>query len=197
MSGGGGDPLAQVPGEQSGAGERQESEDGEAAVVQEFAGEQPFQYIAGTEGVPLPDRFPTAVIDVGAVEQERHQLKCGEQQGHRTDHGHAPDANAARHRRIRDYGQETDRERAHVSVDQMGEEGEPEERASERQVGAAADGAKRKAQRDQQEMSGDGLRKESAAGPCVTAIFDAVEEVSGDKWRQNRRGSGSKWAQSH
>ncbi len=197
MSGGGGEPVAQIPHVQCGADQRQQGERRKAAVVKQFPGEPPFQYIARAEGVPLPGRFPTAVIDVGAVEQQRRQLKGRKQQGHCPHHGDAPDAHAARHGGIRNHGQQTYRNRAHVPVDQMGEEGEPKQRAGKRQVTAAPDGAKRQTQRDQQEVGGNGLRKQSAARPRVTAVLDAVEEVSGDKGRQNRRGSGGKWTQAH
>ena len=62
----GGDPaaLAPVPQDPCGAAQRQEAEHGQAVMVQQFAGEEPFQYLAGAKGVPLPGRFPTAVIDV-------------------------------------------------------------------------------------------------------------------------------------
>ena len=116
-------------------------------MVEQFAGEQPFQYLAGAEGIPFPDGLPTAVIDVGTIEQERRQLKCREQERHDSDDGHASDANSARHvgidAAIRNHRQQTHGERTHVSVDQMGEEGEAQERAGERQALTAADGGKR------------------------------------------------------
>ena len=166
-------------------------------MVQQFAGEQPFQYLAGTEGIPLPQCFPSTVIDVGRVEQERRQLKCGEQEGHAPNDGHAPDAESARHFGVGNRGQETHRNGAHVAVDQVGQEGEPEEDAGEDEVTSAADGAKREAEREQQEMGSDGLRKQSAARPRVTAVLDSVEEVSGDKRREQGGRRRSKWAKSH
>ena len=124
------------------------------------------------------------MIDVGGVEPQRHQLKCREHERHCPDDGGAPYAHPARQPGIRYHRQQTQRKSAHVSVNQVGQKGEPHERAGERQVAAAPDGAEPEAQSYQQEMAADGLRKQSAARPGVTAVLHAVEEVSGNERRQ-------------
>ncbi len=150
VSGAGGEAPAQIPHVECGTGHRQEGEYGHAAVIQQFPGEAPFQYVTGAEGIPFPGRLPTAVIDVRSVQQQRHQLKGREQQGRCPHHGQATEANAERHGGIRHHCQETHRDGAHVAVDQMGEKGEPEQRAGDCQVTAAPDGAKGEAQGDEQ-----------------------------------------------
>ena len=84
------------------------------AVVQQFAGNG---LRTGRRRNPLPDQ---RLVDVGAIEQERRQLKCREQTA-TTHDDDAPDANPARHVGIRYHRQQANRKRAHISVDQMGQ----------------------------------------------------------------------------
>ncbi len=94
-------------------------------------------------------------------------------------------------------GQETDRKGAHVTVDEMGQEGEPQQGAGEREAAAAADGVEGNAQGEEEEMRADGLRKESAARPDEAAVLHAVEEIGGNERGQNGGGRGGERTESH
>src|ERR1035437_3957015 len=143
------------------------------------------------------ESIPTAVIDFGAFEQKRRQLECREQQRHRPHHRHTPEAKPTRHLSIRYQRQQAYRKRAHVSVDQMSQERETQERSGENQAPATPNGLDGQTDRDQEEMVADRLGKQPAASPCVAAILHAIEEIRGDQRRQHRRRRGRERSEAH
>ena len=122
---------------------------------------------------------------------KRHQLKGGEQEGHAADPQHAAQALQARDAGAGDQRQQTDRQRPHVSVNKLAEEGEPEHDARESGGRAAAQRAEGESEGQQQEVRRHRLRKKSESGPDVAFVFQTVELGSGNQrgqtWRPRRR----------